>query len=202
MHQKVQRRASQIVAQTKRPADEEEITIWRIEKFEAVLIPKETYGEFFEGDSYIVEYTWRVKGKLKEAILYYWQGSDSSNDEKGASALLVTKFDDERFHGDATQIRVVQGKEPSSFLSMFNGNMVIHKGGCESGFRKSGAPGSADEPSSESVAQQFPKFYHIRGQSPCECKGIEVTPEAKFLNSNDAFVLLAPKGALRNIERI
>lgn len=30
------------------------VEVWRIEKFKVVLWPKERYGEFYTGDSYIV----------------------------------------------------------------------------------------------------------------------------------------------------
>ena len=30
------------------------LTIWRIEKLNPVLVPKDTYGQFYNGDAYIV----------------------------------------------------------------------------------------------------------------------------------------------------
>ena len=61
------------------------------------------------------------------------QGSQSSADEKGASALIATRMDDE-VGGAATQVRVVMGKEPSHFVRLFKGKMVIRSGGKASGF--------------------------------------------------------------------
>merc|ERR1712060_556809 len=34
------------------------LEIWRIEKFNVVAWPKERYGEFYSGDSYIILYTY------------------------------------------------------------------------------------------------------------------------------------------------
>jgi len=32
---------------------------------------------------------------MEEYIIYFWQGRESSQDEKGASAILATQLDDE-----------------------------------------------------------------------------------------------------------
>ena len=41
------------------------ITIWRIENMAPVEQPKDTYGKFFAGDSYIVLNRFEVKGSVK-----------------------------------------------------------------------------------------------------------------------------------------
>ena len=159
---------------SKRDPALERTKIFRIENFEAVEVPKISYGQFYEGDSYIVEYTYRdEKGKLLEALIYFWQGEKSSSDEKGTSALLATKFDEEHFNGDATQIRVVQGKEPRSFLALFEGKMIIHSGGCDSGFKN--VSGKKEEAEFDYVG--YPKLYHVRGVCPEECKALQVGGE-------------------------
>ena len=45
--------------------------IWRIEDFEMVPVEKSMYGQFFGGDSYIILYTYEVRGKEKH-IIYFW----------------------------------------------------------------------------------------------------------------------------------
>eukprot|EP00392_Amoebophrya_sp_AT5.2_P006572 g6584.t1 len=166
----------------------EAVKIWRIEKFDAVETPADSYGQFFSGDSYIVEYVYRAdNGKIEEALLYFWQGEDSTADEKGSSAILCAKFDSERFGGQATQVRVVQGKEPSNFLRLFQGKMVLHQGGCDSGFRSTRADSTTSSTTAD--ADAYPKLYHIRGFSLSECKATQVACEAQNLNSNDVLVL-------------
>jgi hypothetical protein len=108
--------------------------MWRIEDFKDVPVPKDLFGRFFGGDSYILQYTYLDENKKEKYILYFWQGRDSSQDEKGASALL-TKEKDDALGGQATQVRVVQGKEPDHFLSLFKGRMIVHAGGKASGFK-------------------------------------------------------------------
>lgn len=69
--------------------------------------PKE-YGQFYAGDSYILLYSYLISGK-EAWIIYFWQGRDSSLDEKGASALLAAELD-RKLGGSPVQVRVVQNK--------------------------------------------------------------------------------------------
>ena len=109
------------------------IDVWRIEGFEAVKVDESLEGKFYSGDSYVVKYTYQRSGKEMH-ILYFWLGSSSSNDEKGAAALHAKKMDDQ-VGGAATQVRVVMGKEPDHFVRCFHGRLVIHSGGKASGFK-------------------------------------------------------------------
>ena len=111
------------------------LQIWRIEQLERVEWPERLHGQFYAGDSFLVLYTYtRAGSSLEEYIIYFWQGVDSSQDEKAASALQAKQLDDEM--GDRpVQCRVVQGKEPEHFRQLFAGRMVVHSGGCASGFK-------------------------------------------------------------------
>lgn len=102
------------------------LKIWRIEDFEKVLIDPDQYGFFYSGESYIVlyKYIWKNKDCF---IIYYFQGRDSSINEKGTSAVLTIELDKE-VSGMAKEIRVVQYKEPKHFLALFQYKMVIHSG--------------------------------------------------------------------------
>ena len=73
------------------------------EHFEKEPWPKELYGQFFGGDSFLVLYTYIPRGRASEEyIIYIWQGRESSQDEKGASALQAVALDDE--HGGTQTI--------------------------------------------------------------------------------------------------
>jgi hypothetical protein len=65
--------------------------------------------------------------------LYCLQGQHSSQDEQGTAALKAVELDDE-LGGAAVQVRVVQGKEPAHFLTIFSGKMIILRGGKASSF--------------------------------------------------------------------
>jgi hypothetical protein len=65
--------------------------------------------------------------------LYCLQGQHSSQDEQGTAALKAVELDDE-LGGAAVQVRVVEGKEPAHFLTLFSGKMIILCGGKASAF--------------------------------------------------------------------
>lgn len=101
------------------------IKIWRVVGFEKEPIALESYGHFYEGDSYLVLYSYMVKNK-EAYVIYYWQGRKSTINEKGASALLTVNLEKE--FEMAKEIRVVQGYEPMHFLKVFKKRYIVHKG--------------------------------------------------------------------------
>ena len=72
------------------------LEIWRIENFQVVPWPKEQYGKFFSGDSYIVLNTYK-KNPSHAALSYdvhFWLGCKSSKDEWGTAAYKTVEIDD------------------------------------------------------------------------------------------------------------
>jgi len=161
------------------------VDVFRTENFKLVPQPRELKGTFFGGDCYVILYTYQ-KNKKENYVIYYWLGLNSTQDEKGAAAILAVKMDDS-LGGAPIQIRVVQGKEPPHFLKIFKGELIIYRGGKASGFR-----GHQEE-----VQQSGnPRLFQVRGNTTGK-KALEVEAVAASLNSNDVFVLTIPlKGFL------
>lgn len=61
----------------------ETIEVYRMEKFTPTLQPANTYGKFYEGDSYVV-----LKQEEKEYNIHYWHGRECTADEMGCSAYF------------------------------------------------------------------------------------------------------------------
>jgi len=158
------------------------LEIWRIEDMKPVAVSSDIHGQFYGGDSYILKYTYLKSGK-ECYIIYFWQGTKSSQDEKAASAVFAVKMDDD-VGGAATQVRVVQGKEPNHFLALFKGKLVIHEGGKASGFKNKADVDSYDK---DGVS-----LFHVRGTNEINTRAVQVEEKSSSLNSNDAFVLLTP----------
>jgi gelsolin len=154
---------------------QEGLEIWRIEKFQVKKWPKEEYGKFFDGDSYIVLSTRKVNDKFVWNV-HFWLGAETSIDEAGTAAYKTVELDD--FLGTApTQFREVQGSESNTFLSYFpNQSITILKGGVDTGFTH------------VKPEEYRPRLLHIKGK----LKNVRVTEVAlshKSLNSGDVFIL-------------
>ena len=159
--------------------------IWRVENFQKREIPESEYGIFNEGDCYLILYTYRPKNR-DMYIIYFWQGLKSTTDEIGASALFAQQLDDE-YGGAPVQVRVVQNKEPEHFLRIFQGKMIIKKGGVEGAFSSRSASEIENRKAPEGVF-----LYHIKGTNEINTRAVEVTARAASLNSNDVFLMKTP----------
>jgi len=156
----------------------EGVQVWRIEKFEVKSWPEKAYGQFYEGDSYIVLQTYK---KTKEATalshnIFFWLGSGTTQDEAGTAAYKTVELDD-FFNGEPVQHREVHGQESTKFLSLFP-TIEILKGGIESGFRHV-----------EAKQDDTVRLLHVRGTKNF-VRVLEVNPDCSALNSGDCFVLL------------
>uniref|UniRef100_A0A671KAI0 Gelsolin n=1 Tax=Sinocyclocheilus anshuiensis TaxID=1608454 RepID=A0A671KAI0_9TELE len=155
--------------------------IWRIEGSDKVPVDPSILGQFFGGDSYIILYSYKHGGRQGQ-IIYIWQGEESSQDEKGASAILAGQLDTE-LGGSPVQVRVIEGKEPPHLMSIFGGQpMVVHKGGTS---REGG----------QSKASAI-CLFQVRANPAGHTRAVEVDPVAFSLNSNDAFVLVTASGSM------
>ncbi|XP_021371999.1 villin-1-like isoform X2 [Mizuhopecten yessoensis] len=157
------------------------VAVWRVEGENLVPLQEKYWGEFFGGDSYVIQYTYN-SGSEKN-IIYFWQGTHSSDLEKGTAALKAVELDD-KLGGSAVQVRVVQGKEPPHFMALFDGKMIIFSGGKASGSQdKSDGKDHGDGPGDKYM-------LHVRGTSQLCLKAVQVPLRAASLNSNDVFVIV------------
>ncbi|TLD34075.1 hypothetical protein PspLS_00213 [Pyricularia sp. CBS 133598] len=128
------------------------LLVWRIERFEVVPWPRDRYGQFYDGDSYIVLHSWKVgndnqdgqqqqqaadseqeKNKLGHEI-FFWLGRYTTQDEAGTAAYKTVELD-EFLRGRATQHRELQKCMSDEFVALFPRIKVL-SGGVESGFRR------------------------------------------------------------------
>ena len=175
--------------------------MWRVEnsrdendnpKFGIREWPEERYGEFYTGDSYILLQT-RQKTTANDDTdadadagsfmydIYFWIGSESSQDEYGVAAYKANELDD--LLDDApVQHREVQYHESRDFLQCFDTNKPMRylEGGMKSGFR------NVDEASNDLIIPT--RLFHVhRANRVTRC--IQVPVSCDSLNHGDAFVL-------------
>lgn len=151
------------------------LKIWRIVKFIVTDWPKEDYGKFYNGDSYIILHTY-TKDNSADLLydVHFWIGSESSQDEYGTAAYKTVELD--TFLDDkAVQHREVQGHESELFKSYFK-ELVTMEGGADTGFRH-----VEPEKYKTRLLQVFGKGKHLQIR--------EVPLREKSLNSDDVFIL-------------
>uniref|UniRef100_A0A336MYB6 CSON006296 protein n=1 Tax=Culicoides sonorensis TaxID=179676 RepID=A0A336MYB6_CULSO len=153
--------------------------IWRMENFDMVPIDYKTYGMFFGGDSYVIKYEYKADHGLGY-LLYYWQGRESSLDEKAAAAMNAVRLDNE-LNGKAIQIRVVQGHEPRHFLRMFKGKLITFTGGKASGFKNITDHDTYDVDGT--------RLFRVRATSEDDARADQMAEIAASLASDDVYVL-------------
>lgn len=157
---------------------EEGIKIWRIVNFKITDWPKKEYGNFFNGDSYIILHTYKPRPDATQLELdvFFWIGKDSTADEYGTAAYKTVELD--TYHDDkAIQHRETEGHESDKFKRLFPKGITISQGGAESGFRRV-------------TARTYNKrLLHISGTNAKNVTILEVPLCKASLNSGDVFVL-------------
>ncbi|PRP81887.1 hypothetical protein PROFUN_08751 [Planoprotostelium fungivorum] len=151
------------------------LQIWRIEKFNVKSWPKDSYGTFYKGDSYIVLNTWKKAGEnALRWDVHFWLGDETTQDEAGTAAYKTVELDD--FLGGAPiQHREVQDLESALFLSYFPTPIKILEGGIETGFRH------------VKPEEYKPRLLHIKGKKKVRVSQVPLS--CSSLNSGDCFIL-------------
>jgi len=145
---------------------------WRIINFK--VVPDEDKNTFYSGDSYIILNSTGARDDLLKHDIHFWQGKDSTQDERGTAAYKAQELD--TFLGcGPTQHREIQGHESQKFLSYFE-NFITLEGGVDSGFK-------------HVEAEKFrPRLLHIKGTNKTLFVR-EVPLEASSVNSGDVYLL-------------
>lgn len=159
--------------------------IWRIEDFQVVPWPKEKYGQFFDGDSFIVLHSYKLGGQQQDPDklghdVFFWLGSHTSQDEAGVAAYKTVELD-EFLHGAASQHREIQESPSDAFMELFP-KMHIRSGGVRSGFHH------VEEEEKPDVLTLLRVFKHP-GSKRDSVVVHEVEPTWQSLDEDDVFVL-------------
>ncbi|XP_037946730.1 gelsolin-like isoform X1 [Teleopsis dalmanni] len=151
------------------------LEIWRIENFEPVVYPKNNYGKFFTGDSFIVLNTLQNKDKKLSWDVHFWLGSETSVDEAGAAAILTVQLDD-LLNGGPVQHREVQDHESQLFLSYFKNGIRYEQGGVGTGFKHV-----------QTNAQGEKRLFQVKGKRNVRVRQVNLSVSS--MNKGDCFIL-------------
>eukprot|EP01087_Luapelamoeba_hula_P018105 TRINITY_DN5791_c0_g1_i1.p1 TRINITY_DN5791_c0_g1~~TRINITY_DN5791_c0_g1_i1.p1 ORF type:complete len:370 (-),score=62.75 TRINITY_DN5791_c0_g1_i1:267-1376(-) len=150
------------------------IQIWRIMNFKVVPVPPANYGQFYDGDSYIILRTYGEAPKWAYD-LYFWLGKFTSQDEAGTAAYKTVELD--TFFDDVpVQYREVQGHESERFLANFPHGIRVMSGGVDSGFHH------------VKPEEYQPRLLRAKGKGR-DIRMTQVELARASLNSGDVFIL-------------
>jgi gelsolin len=166
------------------------LEVWRVENtrsksdtpvFGVKRWPKEEYGQFFTGDSYLVLNTYQVvdpatnrKTDKLAWDVHFWLGDKSTQDEYGVAAYKAVELDDLLDDGPV-QHREVCGHESRLFQSYWS-SMSYNEGGIASGFRK------------VKPEEYEPRLMQVR-RTKKTVRAFECPVKASSLNKGDVFIL-------------
>uniref|UniRef100_A0A8C3KUQ5 Supervillin n=1 Tax=Chrysolophus pictus TaxID=9089 RepID=A0A8C3KUQ5_CHRPC len=151
------------------------VDVWHILEFDYSRLPKQSIGQFHEGDTYVVKWKYMVsttvgsrqKGEQQvravgkeKCVYFFWQGRHSTVSEKGTSALMTVELDEER----GAQV---------SFLQVLMGGLA-----------------RATSPQSDW------RLYCVRGEVPNEGNLLEVACHCSSLRSRTSMIVLNINKAL------
>ncbi|PWA18021.1 hypothetical protein CCH79_00004157, partial [Gambusia affinis] len=172
------------------------LQIWTINKMRMAPVPTKAFGNFFEGDCYIIlnvtctnvnhlpkrlyqlpttNQIIKNKGVGESIDIHYWIGKSSSQDEQGSAALYVTQLD-EYLGGSPVQYREVQGSESPKFRSYFKSGLIYKKGGVASGFNHV-----------DTNVYNIVRLLHVKGRKHVSAAEVEVSWNS--FNNGDVFLL-------------
>ncbi|XP_048455330.1 villin-1 [Rhincodon typus] len=150
------------------------IQIWRIEKMLMVPVPPRSYGNFYEGDCYILFATHKTRSSFTYDI-HFWIGQDSSQDEQGAAAIYTSQMDD-YLGGKAVQHREVQRYESETFKGYFKKGFIYKCGGVATGLKHV-----------ETNSYDVKRLLHVKGKKNVYAGEVEMSWNS--FNTGDVFLL-------------
>ena len=146
------------------------LIVWRIEKLKLKKWPKERYGTFYEGDSFLV---FCIKSQ-EEKYAHVWTGKESTKDEIYYVSYKVLQLD-QKLENNLEIYYESQEKESELFKSYFEFFTVV-KGGIDDDLEKF-------------KNQQYKaKLFHVHSRG-AKLQSREVTINKKNLDSGDAYLL-------------
>ncbi|RVE54887.1 hypothetical protein evm_000254 [Chilo suppressalis] len=107
--------------------------------------------------------------------IHYWIGSESTQDESGAAAILTVGLDD-KFNGAAVQHREPMGYESQQFKSYFPNGLKYLDGGVGTGFKHVTTNAGAAK-----------RLFQVKGKRNIRVR--QVDPLISSMNEGDCFIL-------------
>ncbi|CAI7814362.1 unnamed protein product [Closterium sp. NIES-54] len=150
-----------------------DLKAWRVAGSTKAAVAAEEVGKFHAGESYLVQHT-SIRDRKHEYLLFLWMGKDTSAaDRTAATALAVRTMDGLR--GNVTLVRVVQGREPEQFLSLFKNHLLFLKGKAAEAYDAAGIA-----------------LFRVRARDNGLILAVQMDTVPRSLNSSECMLLQTP----------
>ncbi|XP_065181481.1 protein flightless-1 homolog [Sycon ciliatum] len=156
---------------------EEGLTIWSIENFVPVYQDPVFYGQFYEGDCYIVLKTFMGSSNSSEVDweIFYWCGKDATMDKLACAAIHAVNLRN-MLGARGRTMREEQADESPEFLDLFdNGDIMYIEGGSASGFY------------TQEDRRRTSRFYRMSGSKTLHFEAVPAN--VKALDAGYVFIL-------------
>lgn len=159
------------------------LQIWRIVKFKVTHWDKDQYGEFYNGDSYIILNTYKLPDEEElQYDVHFWIGKNSTQDEYATAAYKTVELDT-LLDDKPVQHREVQNNESKLFKSYFS-TITLLKGGAETGFRR-----VLPEVYETRLIHVYRETLTVRGKKKKTITNKEIATKRCNLTSADVFLI-------------
>ncbi|XP_077474709.1 supervillin [Stigmatopora argus] len=147
---------------------------WHVHEFDNRQAPLESVGQLHEGDSYVIRWTYKAGDQCADGTSFFlWRGMHSNTSGQDTAAFLsIGNNTNQDLH-----VEVDEGKEPLSFLQLFKGSLVIHKG-------------RREVSSCHSEQADMWRLFTVRGDLPDLGSMLEVECCCASLRSRSSLVLI------------
>lgn len=103
------------------------LTVWEIENFYPNQVEEAAFGKFYEGDCYIILFTFLDDGGALDWKIYFWIGEKATLDKRTCSAIHSVNLRN-YLGANCRTVREEQGDESEDFLGLFGSQLSYVQG--------------------------------------------------------------------------
>lgn len=153
---------------------------YRIEKQALIRCNPKQIGVLYTADTYVIKYCFRDARRVPNAMIYVWQGKQSSVEERSTSVILALA-ERRKINKYALLVRISQCHEPRHFLKIWKGTLIVMLYGRSAGFHDLRDPKTYDSTGC--------RLFRVRGATGMDVRAEQRPAYGFSLASDDAFVL-------------
>ncbi|KAM0859695.1 hypothetical protein ACQ4PT_047010 [Festuca glaucescens] len=155
------------------------LKVWLVDRGSVTLLCTEEQEELYNGDCYIVQYSYVEDGK-DHNLFFSWSGQNSVQEDRLASVSLMSSMSDS-VKGPAVVGQVSEAREPELFFLVFK-SLIIFKGGRSAAYKNS-------VNRTEGYQKDRAALFRVQGLRHDCSRAVQVDLIASSLNSSHCYIL-------------